>query len=95
MIPTKLYFVTRADLRKGQAAAQCIHAMNEWADEHGVSPPNEHVVVYKVKDAHTLCMLYRELREKGVETAAFFEPDFDDEITAIATRGGPLKLKLL
>ena len=95
MKPPKLYFVTRADLKKGQAAAQCIHVMNEWAVLKGTSPPHEHVVVYKVKTCEDLGKLYNELRYKNVEVAAFYEPDFGDEITAIATRGGPLELPLL
>lgn len=96
MKPPKLYFVTRADLTKGQAAAQCIHVMNEWAKAHGVSPPQEHVVVYKVKGESALLDIYRDLKhERNIDVEAFYEPDFGDEMTAIATREGPMELRLL
>jgi len=87
-----LYFITRADLNRGQASAQCIHGMNAWAKEHYLQDDHDHVVVYKTKCEDDLRVLFTELGDAAV---GFIEPDYNDSLTVVVTDKGPLHLPLL
>ena len=85
----RLYFVTRTDLSEGRRAAQLIHAMDEWAAEHG--PQKGTVIVYGVDSEDQLLSA---LPSTG-RTILWREPDLDNQATAFATDQGRMNLPLL
>lgn len=94
----RLYVVTRADLAPGAQLAQSCHAVSAFA----VANPEQHrewhktgqnLVVLAVANETTLCALLASLEDQhGFSCAAFFEPDFSDELTAFAVSGDAGKL---
>jgi len=85
----RLYFVVRTDIGIGRAAAQLIHAMDEWGAQHG--PQQGTVIVYGVPDERELL---EALPQEG-RTFLWREPDLDNEATAFATDMGRMDLPLL
>ena len=70
-----------------QQAVQAIHAAIE-ATRHSLITAEQvhpHVVLCGVKNAQKLLGFSRKLEEAGIKYRAFYEPDIDNEITAIAT----------
>jgi len=86
----RLYVVGRRDLSVGSQAAQTGHALAElcvrqrdgglmdWADNHKT------LIIVSVKDEDELRALSKALNSAGVRVQPFFEPDMDDQMTAIA-----------
>jgi len=89
----RLYVVTRADLAPGAQLAQSCHAVSAFAARF----PEEHrkwhtaaqnLVVLSVADEKALSDLLDSIEDAHeIECAAFFEPDFDDALTAFAVSG--------
>jgi hypothetical protein len=85
----KLYLVTRADLSVAQQAVQAVHAMREFVREH---PEVDRVWYEKsntlafleVEDEAALTRLLSTARNRRIPSSGFWEPDRDDELTAIA-----------
>lgn len=75
----KLYGVVRNDLRPGLMAAQVGHALIGWALKYGAPPEN--LVILETTKEHL-----EELRQGFADrrSVAFYEPDVNDELTAIA-----------
>lgn len=86
---SKLYLVVRADLSAGQQAVQAAHAMREYA---ALFPERErlwfessnHLALLAVPGQNDLMRLRDLASARGVEVAAFHEPDRGGEMTAIA-----------
>lgn len=76
----RLYVVVRGDLPVGLRCAQAGHALIGYVLEHGAPPDN--LVVLQVPD---LAAIQRVLtRVRAGRHTAFFEPDIDNELTAVA-----------
>jgi hypothetical protein len=90
----KLYVVVRDDLSFPQKAVQAGHAIAAWMLKFPDSVwKNDTLVLLKADDKKHLTDIWSDLWRN--ETAAFFEPDIGDEITAIACLGGNKIVKKL
>jgi len=83
----RLYGIGRADLAPGLRAAQIGHALIHWTVENGDPPPN--LVLLEVPGEAALWRLSQIVKEH--RPAAFFEPDLEDQLTAIAVHGAAWK----
>ncbi len=88
----KLYIVVRRDLAPGAQCAQACHAMSAFADAFPDAHRQWHrdgqnLVVVTVADETELAQLETKARGLALEFAAFHEPDFADEMTAVALAG--------
>lgn len=102
----KLYLVTRRDLSDAQQAVQAAHALRQFVSEHPevdqewFSTSNT-LAFLSVGDENALGVLLEKAASRGIPVAAFYEPDRDNELTAIAigprgkkiTQGLPLALQ--
>jgi hypothetical protein len=86
----RLYIVTRADLPPGAQGAQSQHALSEYAVRHPEKHREWHqsgknLIWLATRDLDALEELMTTLEDHcGIECAAFFEPDFGDQLTAFA-----------
>lgn len=91
---SKLYLITRADLRHGSQAAQLVHGMATFARDYPVTfehweRTSNTVVCLAVKDLEALYDLWRkaeavsEATDDGLAISTFHEPDFDNELTCV------------
>ena len=85
----KLYCVTRQDLSSGAQAIQCGHALVEF----GFAFPEVFKLWYEksnylcylsVKDEEALKALLHEAKSREIPFKCFYEPDFDNALTAVA-----------
>lgn len=86
----KLYIVVRQDLRPGSQIAQAIHAFREYVEKHPESEREWYsnsntIVVLGCNDEQELWHLWKNAPGFAAE---FREPDFDDELTAVAFQPG-------
>lgn len=81
-----MYVFVREDLSWPQKVVQSCHAVMEMSRHH-LSPNEEHpsVVLIGVKSKEKLKQILGSLNEQSVVNKEFYEPLFDNEITAIAT----------
>lgn len=93
----KLYLVVRADLEPGAQLAQSNHATAAFAVGH----PDEFrhwatvvqdIAVLAIPNEAALRDLMTLADRKGVPYAGFHEPDFGDELTALALGAGAEKI---
>lgn len=94
-----MYIIVKSDLSPSQQSVQAIHAALEVTKKQKI-PDNLHLVLCQEKDTDQLSILSIKLQEKGVEIYHFYEPDLNNELTAIASaisydRKPFKKLKLL
>ena len=85
--PKYCYVLVRRDLSASQSAIQAIHASIE-ATRHSLITAEEvhpHVVLCGVKNIQKLIGYSQKLNQAGIRYRAFFEPDLNDEMTALAT----------
>lgn len=92
----RLYVVTRQDLPPGAQLAQSCHAVSAFAvafpeahrlwHEHG-----QNLVVLAVSDEPALSRLADHIEARGILGARFYEPDFDDALTAFAVSDAAAK----
>jgi len=85
----KLFLVTRADLPPGQQAVQAAHAMREFAALHPEIDrrwyETSNVLAFlAAEEESSLGALLQKARVLGLPAAPFYEPDRDDELTAVA-----------
>lgn len=94
-----MYVVTRNDLTLQYQLPQTIHAVVQFANEY----PKEQrawfngsntVVVVAAKDLNELNKFVTRLEKLGVKFSKFFEPDIDNELTAITLVPSPANKKL-
>lgn len=89
----KLYVVTRQDLFPGAQIAQSIHAVVDFGIEHTEIYREWHrisnyICVLAAKNEQELIRLIERLDKKQIKYSIFKEPDFDNELTAIAIEPG-------
>jgi hypothetical protein len=89
----KLYVIVRSDIAPGAQIAQSCHACGAFAlafpDEHRTwltGPSN--IVCLAAPNEATLADLLALAQSRQIPTASFREPDFGDELTAIALGEG-------
>lgn len=87
----KLFIVTRSDLPAGARAAQSVHAALAFAHQHpeiegAWYSGSNNIVILEAADEDALVSLMQAVEKApGTVTCSFFrEPDFEDEITALA-----------
>ncbi len=93
----KLYVIVRSDLAPGAQIAQTAHAVAEFAIAHPVefaawASEQRNIVCLGIPGEGALADLFSLAQAKHVRSARFREPDFDDELTAIALGDGADKL---
>lgn len=84
--PDYLHFIVRKDLTTRQRACQLIHAMDDWAAEHGSH--GGPILVFGVRDEAQL------LEHASADAVVFREPHYDGAATALARRSRPSGLAL-
>jgi len=79
--------LVRKDISLPQQAVQSIHAAIEAARCGLIPPdiPHPHIVLCSVSDEISLKEHIHRLDEYGIKYKSFFEPDRNNELTAIAT----------
>jgi hypothetical protein len=85
----KLYLVSRGDLPVGVQACQAIHAMREFVADHPEEESkwyreSNHIAFLEAPDKDMLEFLINEANENGILYSAFYEPDIENELTAVA-----------
>lgn len=93
----KLYLVTRADLDPAQRAVQVAHAFRAFIAEHPTVElrwyqESNHLAFLEVPDERRLQQLAEQAEAKGLPISGFWEPDRQNELTAIAL--GPVAKRL-
>ena len=96
---TKLTTVSRKDLLPGQQAVQathaainhCFHFSDESVEWHKNS---NYLINLSVEDELSLKDLSTKLRLRGVKVAEFFEPDLDNQMTAVAFLSSEITRKM-
>jgi hypothetical protein len=96
----KLYIIVRNDLTPGLQCAQACHAQHLFTQRFPELTKvwEQNLVVLQVPNEACLDALYEDFaggpQNKGevYPAAAFFEPDLDDQMTAIAVAGTAEKL---
>lgn len=84
----KLYLVTRKDLPPGAQAAQLVHGMAEFAEEHPETfkawkEASNTVVCLSVRDEEKLHALASEACAAEHRFSLFHEPDFGNAVTVV------------
>lgn len=85
----KLYLITHEKLPPGQQAVQAAHAMRQFGFEYTMLEAqwferSNTLAFLAAPDTRALEVLRDKALRKGVAVAAFYEPDRDNELTAIA-----------
>jgi peptidyl-tRNA hydrolase len=82
----KLYVIVRKDLSHSQRAVQAGHALAEYLLHSPLFRwRNETLIYLGVKGLRQLKNVKNKLEQNGIEHFAFYEPDLNNEITAIAS----------
>ena len=104
----KLYVLTRNDLSPGQQAAQLLHAQREFTEQYPEEDrkwyrESNTIVLLAAKDENHLRRLVEKAGRLNINLAAFYEPDLNNALTAVAfgpcentaslCRGLPLALR--
>ena len=78
----------REDLTHAQKAVQCSHAAIEAAKtfDLGSLPDHPYLVILAAKDESKLHRVTKHLVEHGIKFVHFYESDYADQLTAIATQ---------
>ena len=79
-----VYVIVRRDLSPPVQAVQGIHAAIE-ATKAFNQPDHPYLVLCSVKNEQRLFCAMKKLQKNGIEFKPFFEPDLDNQLTAIAT----------
>lgn len=80
----KQYIVTRSDLPPGAQAVQSCHVMKRFTVEHPEFADVENLALLTVPDEPALADVLAKVTDAGAKASYFREPDFDDELTAVA-----------
>ena len=85
----KLYLVTRKDLSPGQRAVQAAHALQEFAIEYPETnrawyDNSNYLAILEVENEEALEALAGEAHGNFFQTVWFYEPDMENQLTAIA-----------
>ena len=94
MKQVKLVTVTRKDLDAGYQLVQTGHSIAEFAHQF----PNQfqdwkrdsnYLISLSVDNEEKLQRLFYKLQDNGADVVAFYEPDIDNQMTAICYYGTP------
>lgn len=85
----KFVVVTRQDLKPGAQIAQAAHAAIQFQHEHPIVSKEWHdnsnyIVILAAKDEQDLLRVLEKARKQNISTSVFVEPDFGNQVTAIA-----------
>lgn len=86
---SKLYIVSHKELSPGSQASQLLHAAIEFSIQyqdiikewHNISNT---IVLLTTSNEHKLKKLFDKAVQKNIKMAVFYEPDFNNALTAIA-----------
>lgn len=91
--------MTRRDLAPGAQSAQLTHAAIQFEKEHS-NIQNEwyhksnFIALLSTENEETLKQLLFKANVRGIKNSAFYEPDMDNQLTAVAFEPGELTDKL-
>ena len=82
-----VYVFVREDLSPPQQAVQSCHAVIEATKAFDIEQLSDHpsVIILSAKDEKRLHRVRNYLVEQGIRHVHFYEPDIDDQLTALAT----------
>lgn len=82
---SKVYVLVRKDLERSSPAVQSGHALAEFCLNSKLSKEwNNHTLIYlQVPDLEKLEEFEHKFKEKEIEVSTFFEPDLNNQLTAI------------
>jgi peptidyl-tRNA hydrolase len=94
-----LYIAVRADLTPGQQLAQSVHAAFQFSVEHPELAKSWHtlsnyLVVVAVRDENELVSLWARAYDKHLMMSYVREPDYDNQVTALALEPGDIARRL-
>lgn len=84
----KLYLIVRSDLTFGQQAVQAAHALQEFniqfpCETHAWFQESNTIALLTSSNEASLGVIVKKAQERGIPVACFYEPDRDNELTAI------------
>lgn len=79
-----MYIVVRTDLTIPQQAVQASHAALEASRDNHI-PKDLHLILCAAKDEKALFKAFHRLSRSNIHFHLFYEPDFGNELTAIAS----------
>lgn len=91
--------MVRGDLKPGEMLAQSCHVVSMFGYEHPEITKewitnSNYIAVLQCKDETELLKLVERADTKGVKFSVFFEPDMDNQMTAVALEPGIVSKKL-
>lgn len=97
---SKLIVITRKDLSPGSQAVQASHASIEFIYQHPeISKEwydiSKYLVFLSVKNQDELIELTKKLSQNGILFSKFYEPDLEDELTAVALEPSNMSRKIV
>lgn len=95
-----MYVVTRDDLGTGYQIVQTAHAAAEFSLDHPTiarswRDESRYMVVLTAPDEAALATLALDAQAKNIPVTKFYEPDVDDQLTAVAFGPGEASSDLL
>lgn len=98
MKQVKLVTVTRKDLSAGYQLVQSGHAIAEWIKHFPElfaewNKQSNYLISLSTDNEESLQDLYNRLQYYGADVVAFYEPDIQNQMTAICYLGTPEMLK--
>jgi hypothetical protein len=96
----RLYVLVRGDLEPDYQAVQAGHAVAQWCLKHqwakqGEKWENNTLIYLNVRDSEDLLSWANCLRKQGMRPIIFWEPDLNNQCTALAVCASPLCGNLL
>lgn len=97
---SKLVSITRQDITPGYQVVQTAHAIADFIHEHPAiskqwKEESNSIITLSTKDEESLSIYLNRLKELTPYVTAFYEPDVQDQLTAIAVYGTPEIRKVL
>jgi hypothetical protein len=80
----KLYVIVRSDINPGLQLAQSCHATEQFHRDHPELATWKNIVCLQAPSKEELARITDQAKVAGCVSSAFFEPDLDDELTAVA-----------
>ncbi len=98
-INKKLYVISRRDLLLHQQFIQAAHAGIDFQHEHPIEAldwfKSNYLIFLSVSDINELYQLLEKVDSLGITHTKFYEPDLNNELTAIAFVSSQLTKKLV
>ena len=91
--------ITRQDLSNGYQAVQGMHAAINFQHEYPEISKSwfnisNYLAFLSTKDENSLQALLNKFQHKGLKFSAFYEPDINNQLTAIALEPGEISRKI-